>query len=304
MSGSSSTMSAWLIDWFSTIIVYTSNKILLVYTLFKDSTLFLKVKVSDLITRFKVAALHLLFSGIVVGLAMSVVYFIWYPYPYYIFHSTISATKLVVMVDLIIGPLLTFVVFNVAKSAKELTLDLMIIILVQISALSWGMYVTHSVRPIFSVYFDGEINSISAVSIDNSGFDKSIHVPGVFSPLLPVYIKPFSRDEYRSEILKMMRGQEMGTVLQTRLYRTVDDAAKKDMRSRSLTEEQLTRTEKNKEKLNAYLEANKLKFADVLYFPVSAGPYSGVAIVDKSTLKIIDHIEMYVKNTSDYIDSR
>jgi hypothetical protein len=246
------------------------------------------------------AGLHLLGSCIVVGLVMSVIYFIWYPYPYYIFHSTISATKLVVSVDLVLGPLLTFVVFSKAKPAIDLKRDLAIIIIVQISALIWGGYVTHSVRPLFAVYFDGEIHSITGVSIDDSGFDPSVNFPGFLEQPLPVYIKPLSKEDYRLSISKQLKGLQLGFVLQTQYYKNINNAAKKDMRSRSLSLKQLTMNEYSDKIFHEYLEKSKFKFDDVLFYPVNAGPYSGVAVVDKETMRIVDKLEIYIKNTSEY----
>lgn len=253
-----------------------------------------------MITRFKMAGLHLLGSGVIVGLFMCMVYFIWYPYPYYIFHSVTNATKLVVSVDLILGPLLTFVVFNTVKPIKELKRDLSIIILVQVLALSWGIYITHSVRPIFAVYFNGEIHSITKVSIDESGYDLSVKEPGIFQFPELVYIERFSADEYKTMVLKHMSGEVLGIVLQTHLYKNISDAAKKDMALRGLSESQLTANEDNKQKLTDFLASNKIKFDDVLFFPISAGPYNSVVVIDKKTMKVFDMLDVYVKNSTEY----
>ena len=253
-----------------------------------------------MIARIKMAAFHLLCSAIVVGLVMNVIYFIWYPYPYYIFHDTFSATKLVVMVDLVLGPLLTFIVFNTAKPLKELKRDLSIIVMVQIAALVWGTYVTHSVRPLFAVYFNGEIHSITEVSFDNSGFDPSVKVPGIFERPQLVYIEPFSKDNYKLMLLKQLRGEVLGIVLQTRLYRNINNAAKKAMLARSLSREQLTKRADHKKILMDFLVHKNLSFDDMLFYPVTTGLYSGVVVIDKNTMNVIDKLDVYIKNTTEY----
>jgi len=252
-----------------------------------------------LIARFKMAGLHLLGSILVVGLFLSVVYFIWYPYPYYVFHSTISATKLVVIVDLVLGPLLTFVVFNTVKPVKELKRDLAIIICVQISALLWGMHITHSVRPLFAVYFDGEVHSVTAVSFDESGFDKSLQVPGIFERPRLVYIEPMENDKYRASILSQLKGKEIGIVLQTKRYKDIS-AYKQDMVFRSLNESQLKSKVLVNEKLQAFLSSKAISLADILLYPVYAGPYRGIVIVDKDSMRIIDVLDAYIPNISEY----
>jgi len=252
-----------------------------------------------LIARFKMAGLHLLASILVVGLFLSIVYFIWYPYPYYIFHSTISATQLVVIVDLVLGPLLTFVVFNTVKPVKELKRDLAIIICIQISALLWGVHITHSVRPLFAVYFNGEIHSVTAVSFDESGFDKSIRTPGIFEHPQLVYIEPMENDQYRTSILTQLKGEEIGIVLQTKRYKEVG-SYKQDMVSRSLSESQLKSNARVNEKLQIFLSSKGMTLADILLYPVYAGPYRGIVIVEKDSMRVIDVLDAYISNTSEY----
>lgn len=252
-----------------------------------------------MIARFKMAGLHLLGSAIVVGLFLSIVYLIWYPYPYYVFHSTISATKLVVIVDLILGPLLTFVVFNTAKPLKELKRDLAIIIGVQIAALLWGAYITHSVRPLYAVYFDGEVHSITGVSFDDSGFDKSLKIPGFFESPRLVYIEPVNKDEHRDSILRQLEGEELGFVLQTKRYRNIDKF-KQDMSQRSLHQSQLTSNVEHRDLLQNFLKSIDYQFDDLLFYPVYAGPYKAVVVVDKKEMRVIDMLDTYVRNTSEY----
>ena len=253
-----------------------------------------------MIARIKMAAFHLLCSAIVVGLVMSVIYLIWYPYPYYVFHSTLSATKLVVVVDLVLGPLLTLIVFNTAKPLKELKRDLLIIVLVQVSALGWGIYITHSVRPLFAVYFNGEIHSITEVSFDKSGFDPSVKVPTIFEQPQLVYIEPFSKEDYKLTLLKQLKGEVLGIVLQTRYYRNINSVTKKAMLARSLSRDQLTKRADYKQKLMDFLKHKNISFDDVLFYPVTAGPYNAVAVLDKNTMDVIDTLDIYVKNTSEY----
>jgi len=231
---------------------------------------------------------------------MSVIYLIWYPYPFYVIHSTFSVIKLVVIVDLLLGPLLTFIVYNTAKPLKELKRDLLIIVTIQISALAWGVSVMHSVRPLFAVYFNGEIHSITKVSIDNSGFDPSVREPRLFEQPKLVYIRPLSAEDYKLQIFKQMKGMELGFVLQTRRYENINDVTKQDMVSRSLSREQLTKSADHKQMLMDFLAHKNLNFDDVLFYPVMAGPYSAVAVIDKSSMEVIDTLDIYVKNTSEY----
>ena len=100
-------------------------------------------------TRVIAAGLHFIVSFIVISIALSIIYFIWYPKPFYIIHSVFDAVKVALIVDLVLGPFLTFVVFNLSKPRLELIRDLSIIVLLQVVALSWGLHITHKMRPDF-----------------------------------------------------------------------------------------------------------------------------------------------------------
>jgi len=167
-------------------------------------------------------------------------------------------------------------------------------------ALAWGIYITHSVRPMFAVYFNGEVHSITKVSIDESGYDASVKEPSVFQLPKLVYINRFSAEEYKLILKKQMQGKVLGIVLQTHLYRNVNDAAKKDMISRGLSEKQLTFSEDKKQNLAELLNKHKYQFDEVIFYPVSAGPYNRVVVIDKKTMTVIDFLDVYVKNSTEY----
>lgn len=58
---------------------------------------------------------------------------------------------LVVAVDVVCGPLLTLVLFNPAKPRAELLRDLGLVVLIQMSALGYGLWTVQQARPLFLV---------------------------------------------------------------------------------------------------------------------------------------------------------
>lgn len=70
---------------------------------------------------------------------------LWYPPPYFWIDGGLEVTQLAALVDLILGPLLTLVVFKPGK--KGLVRDLAIIATVQLGFLAWGVSVLYRERP-------------------------------------------------------------------------------------------------------------------------------------------------------------
>jgi hypothetical protein len=111
--------------------------------------------------RWKAAGVHLLIS---IALAMSMgalIYFVWFPSPYFVAAGASRLILLLMGVDVCIGPLLTLLVVNRHKPRKLLRLDLTIIGVLQAIAFGYGLYVIVDARPVFVV---AEVDRLVLVS--------------------------------------------------------------------------------------------------------------------------------------------
>lgn len=119
----------------------------------------------DLRHRARAAGIHLLISAAVALLAAALVFGLWYPGAFRMLAGGRDLFLLVTVVDVIIGPLLTFAVFNLAKPQKELRRDLAIIGVVQLAALFYGMYTVFAARPIAMVFEVDRFRLVTASSV-------------------------------------------------------------------------------------------------------------------------------------------
>lgn len=93
---------------------------------------------------------HLGFSILISFLILFWVFFVWYPAP---LAKAVGVTHIFLMlisIDMIIGPLLGLIVYKEGK--KTLRSDLAVVILIQISALCYGVYSIGQGRPSWIVY--------------------------------------------------------------------------------------------------------------------------------------------------------
>lgn len=93
---------------------------------------------------------HLALSTFVVGIVLLIVFLIWYPSPYFEATGTMSVIKVLISVDLVVGPVLTAIVFKPGK--PSLKFDLSVIATIQLAALTYGVGVLYSERPYFMVF--------------------------------------------------------------------------------------------------------------------------------------------------------
>lgn len=100
--------------------------------------------------RARAAGIHLALSAVVAVLAGLLVFALWYPYPYREISGGRELFLLVVAVDVVLGPLLTFAVFNRAK--PELRRDLAVIVALQLAGLAYGLWTVQLARPVHMVF--------------------------------------------------------------------------------------------------------------------------------------------------------
>jgi hypothetical protein len=118
--------------------------------------LVVSVKISKplLITKLKATAVHLSMSIVVFIYLAYQIYYNWYPEPYFTIDGGWQGIRLVGAVDLVLGPFITFLIFNLNKSRRAILFDLLVIAVVQLSVLSYGIHLTYSQRPVAVVLMD------------------------------------------------------------------------------------------------------------------------------------------------------
>lgn len=111
------------------------------------------------------AILHLLASlAIAISIAM-LVFWLWFPYPYRELVGGRELFLLIISIDAICGPLLTAIVFNPKKSKRELTQDLCLVALIQLAALSYGLFILSQARPVYTVFEVDRFRVITAADV-------------------------------------------------------------------------------------------------------------------------------------------
>lgn len=105
--------------------------------------------------RIKASAIHVGISSVVALLAYLLVFHVWYPSPFDQVTGGRNLFLILISVDVVCGPALTAVVFNLKKPRSELIRDLSFIALLQLAALGYGLWSMYLARPIV-VGFEGD----------------------------------------------------------------------------------------------------------------------------------------------------
>jgi hypothetical protein len=116
--------------------------------------------------------IHVSLSIVVAVLALLVVFLAWYPAP---LNDAIDVTPIFLMlltVDVFIGPVITFIIYKPQK--KTLTVDLLIVVALQITALSYGLYTIYQGRPAFVVFSKDRFEIVRTLDVDPDSLKKAL----------------------------------------------------------------------------------------------------------------------------------
>jgi hypothetical protein len=118
-------------------------------------------------SRYKAFAIHLGISLAIFLVLLALIVFVWYPQPYFAADGGWQGIRLIAGVDLVLGPLLTLIVYKAGK--RGLRFDLALIGLAQASALAVGIHLVHDQRTAMVVYADGAFYSLNSDQIHDAG---------------------------------------------------------------------------------------------------------------------------------------
>lgn len=121
---------------------------------------------------------HLGISLVVFVFLAGLVLLVWYPDFFFAADGGWEGIRIIFLVDMVAGPLLTAVVYK--KGKPSLRSDLTIIAVFQAACLTAGTYVVYSERPLALVYVDGRFTSMSSDDYTALGMDVPdlSHIPG------------------------------------------------------------------------------------------------------------------------------
>lgn len=110
-------------------------------------------------SRFSAFAIHLAISFLIFLALAYLIVFVWYPGIFFDTDGGWRGMRIIIGVDLVLGPALTLVVFKAGKSG--LKFDMAAIALLQTVCLVAGTYVVWSERPLAVVYVDSRFEVLT-----------------------------------------------------------------------------------------------------------------------------------------------
>lgn len=131
------------------------------------------MKAPSLPTRLKAAGIHLAVSALIGGSALFLIYTLWFPQALSVLMGVERVTFLLILVDVVLGPLLTLVIFDPAKGRKVLRRDLSMIGCAQFTALVLGLSTIEAGRPLFLVFSVDSFTAVTEQELDVASWERA-----------------------------------------------------------------------------------------------------------------------------------
>jgi len=247
--------------------------------------------------RLKATSIHLILSAIAFFIVLYFILVHWYPKPHFAVNGGWQGVRIMLFVDIVLGPFLTLILFNPLKSKKAITFDLSIIVSIQISAFTWGVYAVHSQHPVALAFWKGIIYLILQCELsvqDKNQADIQLLDNG--NPPVVFVRKPVSGDEVAG-VISFALIEYLSEKSLYFLYDPIKDHVE-ELFVTSLDIEQ-----KSPEKIgtakNNYLNKKRLQHDEIAFVPFDGRYGTSLLIFDRSG-NIIDAISdpRYEKKSS------
>jgi hypothetical protein len=120
--------------------------------------------------KFRLAAmgLHLLASCVALTVILGGLYLGWYRWPGWYLADVVQVSTVLAGVDLVAGPLLTFIIASSVKPRRALMRDIAVIVTVQLVALVYGTVSLWNGRPLYYAFSEDALSLVQAYDIENA----------------------------------------------------------------------------------------------------------------------------------------
>jgi len=242
------------------------------------------------INRYSASAIHLALSLLVFASFVAVLFFWWFPGDLFFMDGGWEGIKLVAMVDVVLGPLLTLLLFKRGK--PSLVFDMSVIACLQIAALAYGVHTTYQQRVVGMVYADNRFNTLAHseyVAASDALREKEIEPAPLedFGDKFPVlaFTRPFTSATY-PKYLESIYNDFPEIRERSDQYLKVP-THHEELRALRLVPEELAENDYLTVVEQALEEAG-WRIDDVELYPLKARYETGVAVFDPQTYRIVD----------------
>ncbi|GAA0426329.1 hypothetical protein GCM10009133_38610 [Cocleimonas flava] len=217
--------------------------------------------------RVKVALRNLLISQLIIGIFLIFAYFVWFPHSYSTLGGFYKTAFMIVFVDIILGPLLVFIVYK--KDKKYLNFDINVLLGIQLAAFIYGAYALYLKHPVYNVFVENSFKliNVSFYKPTNTYFE-NLHNFFYSRPKIAYTELPKDQTERTRFMIGVDLFGEPDIYQRRDLYQPHYQALNKIL-DRQLNPTLLFSSNETRTKLNKFITKYGGDLSDYAFFPIS-----------------------------------
>ena len=239
--------------------------------------------------KLKAALTHLAISSVIVGSFLAIALTVWYPAPFFGISGLSAILLMMVAVDLILGPMLTFVVFKPKK--RTLKFDLAVIAAVQLGAFAYGMNTVYEAHPLYVAYAIDRFTPINANEVSPAQAKYTeLQKSRLSGPMLVYVDKPTDPAEMSRVTMEALSGK---ADLDARPEYYVPLAQRtEELLARSIDLSPYLQQADNRKKLDNFLQKHGKTSSDYAFLPLIGKEKDVFWVFSRATGQAIDILEI------------
>ncbi|NOR40664.1 MAG: hypothetical protein GQ537_05600 [Gammaproteobacteria bacterium] len=231
-------------------------------------------------SRYRAFGIHLLISSFVFIAFLLIMLRVWYPDFYFEASAGWGVLKILLMVDVVLGPLITLIIFKSGKPG--LRFDLSVLAFLQLSALAYGASVIYENRPLYLVFAADRFEVIPAGAIDVAEIKDpgSLTSPDSRPPMVFANRPedPEQRGEIAMEVILGGKDIELRPALYSPFMEHIDAVLSKGVDIVAL----MQRDERSSQQIESFAAAQNSKPGDYSYYPLIGKNKDMLAVLSAS----------------------
>lgn len=241
-------------------------------------------------SRFGAFGVHFFASVSIFLVFFYFVFVWWYPDPYLTLEGGWFIVGMIVLVDVILGPTLTFIVFKPGK--KGLALDLSLIAGIQICALVYGVSVIYMERPQFLAFSVDRFVMVSQQDVEQNKFkypqllQDSRHGP------LPVFARLPSDPIEKTRLMKEVLEGKPDLEFRAEYYEPMDQHLNDILSSSKPIDNYRKVSTANQQKIDEFVKDNCGSKDNCAYFPVVGKDTNMMLVLRRDNGKVLGAIDI------------
>jgi len=235
----------------------------------------------------RAALIHFWPSVLLLAIIAGLILLVWYPHPFLQFKDTGKFSLLLIICGALIGPILTWLFYKQGKWG--LKFDLIIIVLIQVTAIAWGTRALYLNRPYFMVFTVDRFEVLTMRDVDFAGINDERFLDKPFaSPILLYANMPKDEQTFQKLIKEIMFEGKPDLQYRPEFWSLYADRQERVLEVSQPLEKLRSARPESQKKINRVVKNNGGNIERLMFVPALLQNGQFAAVLDSNTGEYID----------------